>query len=98
MNLLVILKLFHNPSRVPIVIQSPGREPVTRSEKTSVTESATELFFFFFFFYQEDLQNFYKQAISIVLFYNTRDHYAPSCVMSSNLHNQWKVNIVKDIF
>ena len=93
MNLFVILKLFHNPSQVPIVILSPGREPVTRSEKTSVTESATELFL-----YQEDLQNFYKQAIPIVHFYNTRDHYAPSCVMSSNLHNQWKINIVKDIF
>ena len=68
MNLFVILKLFHNPSQVPIVILSPGRQPVTRSEKTSITESATELFF-----YQEDLQNFYKQAIPIVLFYNTRD-------------------------
>ena len=44
------------------------------------------------------MQNFYKQAIPILLFYNTRDHYAPSCVMSSNLHNQWKINIVKDVF
>ena len=43
------------------------------------------------------MQNFYKQAIPIVLFYNSRDYYAPSCVMSSNLHNQWKINIVKNV-
>ena len=53
-----------------MVILSPGRQPVIRSEKSSVT--ATELFF-----YQDDLQNFYEQANSIVNFYNARGHYSP---------------------
>ena len=50
-----------------------------------------------FSFYQQDLDNFYKQAIPIVNFYNSRDHYAPSCLISSQLHNQWKINILKGI-
>ena len=74
------------------MILSPGRQPVTRSERTTVKESATE-----FFFYQEDLDNFYKQTIPIVNFYNSRDCYALSCLISSQLHNQWKINILKGI-
>ena len=74
------------------MILSPGRQPVTRSERTAIKESATELLF-----YQEDLDNFYKQAIPIVNFYNSRDHYAPSCLISSQLHNRWKINILKGI-
>ena len=50
-----------------------------------------------FFFYQQNLDNFYKQAFPIVNFYNSRDHYAPTCLISSQLHNQWKINILKGI-
>ena len=74
------------------MILSPGRQPVTRSERTAIKESATELFF-----HQQDLDNFYKQAIPIVNFYNSRNHYAPSYLISSQLHNQWKINIIKGI-
>ena len=74
------------------MILSPGRQPVTRSERAAIKESATERFF-----YQHDLDNFYKQAIPIVNFYNSRDHYASSCLISSHLHNQWKINILKGI-
>ena len=74
------------------MILSPGRQPVTRSERIAIKGSATELLF-----YQQDLDNFYKQAIPILNFYNSRDHYAPSCLISSQLYNQWKINIPKGI-
>ena len=74
------------------MILSPGRQPVTRSERTAIKDSATELFF-----YQQDLNNFYKQAIPIVNFCKSREHYAPSCLISSQLHYQWKMNILKGI-
>ena len=68
------------------MILSPGRQPVTRSEKSAIKEIANELLL-----YQQDLENFYKQAIPIVNFYNSRDHYTPSYLIFSELHNQWKI-------
>ena len=73
------------------MILPPGRQPVTRCETTAIKESPTELF------YHQDLDNFYEQAIPTVNLYNYRDHYSLSCLISSQLHNHWKINILKGI-
>ena len=65
---------------------SPGKQPVTRTEKKSTTESACQVIL-----YENDLINYYKQAIPIVLFYNSRDHYAPSVQVSAKLYNDFKI-------
>ena len=65
---------------------SPGKQPVTRTEKKSTTESACQVIL-----YENDLTNYYKQAIPIVLFYNSRDHYAPSVQVSAKLYNDFKI-------
>ena len=71
---------------MPIAVLSPGKQPVTRTEKKSTTESACQVIL-----YENDLTNYYKQAIPIVLFYNSRDHYAPSVQVSAKLYNDFKI-------
>ena len=77
---------------MPIVILSPGKQPVTRAEKQQMLESACDIIF-----YESDLVNFYKQAIPIVNYYNGKDHYAPSCCVSAKLHNDFKIECFKEL-
>ena len=71
---------------MPIAVLSPGKQPVTRTEKKSTTESACQVIL-----YENDLTNYYKQAVPIVLFYNSRDHYVPSVQVSAKLYNDFKI-------
>ena len=77
---------------MPIVILLPGKQPVTRTEKQQMLESACDIIF-----YKSDLVNFYKKAIPIVYCYNARDHYAPSCCVSAKLHNDFKIECFKKL-
>ena len=66
------LLLFH--LQLPIAVLSPGRRPITRSEKDTLIQSAYE-----FFLFDEDMTQIDKQCVPVVLGYNSEKmHYVPN--------------------
>ena len=75
-----------NLFQIPIVVVSPGPEPVTRSQRMTMIDSGHELKL-----HPDDFQNFERQSYPIVIAWNGHNHFVPACVMSDMQHNQWKL-------
>ena len=75
-----------NLFRIPIVVVSPGPEPVTRSQRMTMIDSGHELKL-----HPDDFQNFERQSYPIVIAWNGHNHFVATCVMSDMQHNQWKL-------
>ena len=75
-----------NLFQIPIVVASPGPEPVTRSQRMTMIDSGHELKL-----HPDDSQNFERQSFPIVIAWNGHNHFVPTCVMSDMQHNHWKL-------
>ena len=75
-----------NLFQIPIVVVSPGPEPVTRCQRMTMIDSGHELKL-----HPDDFQNFERQSYPIVIAWNGHNHFVPTCVMSDIQHNQWKL-------
>ena len=72
--------------QIPVVVVSPGPEPVTRCQRMTMIDSWHELKL-----HQDDFKNFQKQSYPIVIAWNGHNHFVPTCVMSDIQHNQSKL-------
>ena len=63
--------------QIPFVVLTAGPEPVTRSAKLTMIESACERKF-----YTDDFKNIDRKGTGVVFSYNNKNHYCPTVIIS----------------
>ena len=75
--------------QIPFVVVTPGPEPITRSAKLTMIESACERKF-----HPDDFKNIDRKGTGVVLSYNGKNHYCPTVIISQKDFVTWQLQCV----
>ena len=75
--------------QIPFVIVTLGPEPVTRSAKVTMIESAWDRKF-----HPDDFKNIDRKGTGVVLSYNGKNHYCPTLIISQKYFVTWQLQCV----
>ena len=75
--------------QIPFVVVTAGPEPVTRSAKLTIFESAFERKF-----HTDDFKNIDRKGTGVVLSYNSMNHYCPTVIISQRDFVSWQLQCV----
>ena len=89
MKMLSVRIQFQLHLQIPFVVVTPGPEPVTRSAKLTMIESACERKF-----HPDDFKNIDRKGTGVVLSYSAKNHYSPTIIISQKDFVTWQLQCV----
>ena len=81
--------MFQLNLQIPFVVLTAGPEPVTRSAKLTMIESACERKF-----YTDDFKNIDRKGTGVVFTYNNSNHYCPTVIISQRDYVAWQLQCI----